>query len=693
MSNTPYIDELIQKIPVPHGKVYFPNIFHLHQPIGQFGNVFEEAYEKSYDQLLKALERHPNVKAAFHITGPLLEWLQASRKEYLERLRQLIARKQVELIGGGYYEPILAIIPDEDKLAQLTKLSRALFTEFGIRPRGMWLAERAWEPHLPKIINDAELEYIFIDDNHLKSAGITPPKIHHTFVTEDQGKRVTVFPINERIRYLIPWKAPEEIFIYLQQEIDKAGKDASLLITNIDDAEKLGMWPGTHNRCYSTSEGMSWIDQWFSLIEQLDWVQSILPSEYIDQHKPQGIIYLPSTSYDKMGVWVLPPDSRRNLEHLLQLAKNKNIPEIENTDISSLVSTYAKGGFWRQFLVKYPEANLLHKRMLFSHKKYKQAVAKCSDFLLDHAYENILAAQCNDVYWHGQFGGVYYYFMRYWAYRYLLAADNIIEKSLDRPYSNVLIEDYNFDGDDEVILENEIYSLFISPRESFSIIEFDYKPAVANIVTTLQSRKESYHTNILEGTYDLWLKSTAREFQLLADDLPTFINSKSLSKVLLPKYDVDSVIVGKSENIFASVRSDWGSKTILLANGSVVVLYEFLPTNSVVEINLSLDDAFANITINDGENYAGIIQMSIQNLEVHSGKLTFTCLNPLEPDITIYFPKFVSEVTVAPIAPLSLEEGTLAHVFQGFTCYMHTKTEQEDVQIRIVAKQKFGAIQ
>ena len=97
---------------------------HNHQPVGNFGWVFADVYEQAYAPMLDALDRHPGVRLALHYTGPLLDWIRAERPEFLERLRALVERGQVELLGGGYYEPVLASLPERDRVGQLAQDGR-----------------------------------------------------------------------------------------------------------------------------------------------------------------------------------------------------------------------------------------------------------------------------------------------------------------------------------------------------------------------------------------------------------------------------------------------------------------------------------------------------------------------------------------------------------------------------------------
>ncbi len=122
---------------------------HNHQPVGNFGWVFAEVFERAYEPMIAALERHPGVRLSLHYTGPLLDWLVAERRDAIERLRALVERGQVEILGGGFYEPVLASLPERDRVGQLVRMGDELERRFGQRPRGAWLAERVWEPDLP----------------------------------------------------------------------------------------------------------------------------------------------------------------------------------------------------------------------------------------------------------------------------------------------------------------------------------------------------------------------------------------------------------------------------------------------------------------------------------------------------------------------------------------------------------------
>src|SRR5216117_4287168 len=95
--------------PVTHDRLAFCFGTHNHQPIGNFDHVLVEATERAYRPFLERLDARPEVRLTVHCTGSLLEWLRERSPRTFDLLGSLAARGQVELLTGGFYEPILAV--------------------------------------------------------------------------------------------------------------------------------------------------------------------------------------------------------------------------------------------------------------------------------------------------------------------------------------------------------------------------------------------------------------------------------------------------------------------------------------------------------------------------------------------------------------------------------------------------------
>src|SRR5438876_11476650 len=135
---------------------------HNHQPVGNFGHVFRKAYDRCYRPFLDIPERHPQLRLTLPYAGPLLEWFEKEEPAFLDRLAKLVMANQVEILGGGFYEPILSVIPDREAVGQVTLLSRWLHRRLGATPRGLWLAERVWEGSLPGQLATTALRYAIV---------------------------------------------------------------------------------------------------------------------------------------------------------------------------------------------------------------------------------------------------------------------------------------------------------------------------------------------------------------------------------------------------------------------------------------------------------------------------------------------------------------------------------------------------
>jgi alpha-amylase len=238
--------------------IHFVFGLHLHQPVGNFDHVFQQHLDDVYQPLLEHLERGGMLPVVLHISGPLLEWLDHHAPAYLDELGRLASDGRLELLLAGFYEPVLASLPRDDRVEQIAWLREALRRRLGAEATGLWLTERAWEPELAADLADAGVRYALVDDRHFLVTGFAPHQLHAPFWTESDGKRVALFPIDERLRYLVPFRPPEESAQYLR-ELRAAGHGLALLA---DDGEKFGGWPGTKEWVY----GKGWLDRFMAAI-------------------------------------------------------------------------------------------------------------------------------------------------------------------------------------------------------------------------------------------------------------------------------------------------------------------------------------------------------------------------------------------------------------------------------------------
>jgi alpha-amylase len=223
-------------------------LIHAHQPVGNFEDVMERCYQQGYLPLHNCSRKHPAIRVGLHYSGPLLLWMETHHPEYFDLLRTLVRRKQVEMVGGGFFEPILAVIPPEDQREQIERLSAYIAEHFGERPSGAWLAERVWEPQLPFVLASAQVGYTLVDDFHFLCAGFEPAELFGAYQAEDRGKSVRLFAGQKALRYLVPWEKVSDSVTYLKESAVMHPDGIAIFG---DDMEKFGVWPGTFEYCYT----------------------------------------------------------------------------------------------------------------------------------------------------------------------------------------------------------------------------------------------------------------------------------------------------------------------------------------------------------------------------------------------------------------------------------------------------------
>jgi hypothetical protein len=439
---------------------------HDHQPVGNFDSVFREAINRAYLPFLETLTDFPRIKVSLHTSGPLLEFIERNHlSAYLNLVRKLAERGQLELVGGGFYEPILQLLPENDRIAQIQLMSDELTRLFGQRPTGLWMTERAWEPHLVRSLALAGVHWTLLDDNGFEKTGLHGTDLFHAYVTEEEGHTITVFPILKELRYKIPWAEPAETLRFIRESPD----DAEVFAYG-DDGEKFGLWPGTYDHVYVGG----WLRRFFQALTDADDIATMTVGEAASSVQPRECVYLPACSYAEMEEWSLAASRQKAFVDLHE----KTSPEDRS---------FLSGGTFRNFLARYPEANRMHKRMLFVGKELGEAGGE--------ARTHYLRSQCNCAYWHGIFGGLYLPHLRDAVYAELLTAERLIAQRR----LGAWLQDTDADGRPEVVMATEHQAFFLHTSGGRLVLWDDLQQSWSwsNVMTRYH---EAYHDRMLEAT-------------------------------------------------------------------------------------------------------------------------------------------------------------------------------------------------
>jgi len=576
-------------------KIYFVFGLHNHQPIGNLSSVFDKAFIDCYLPFLSTLEKFPDLKAVIHNSGALYDWAESKFPDWISGLQKLNQRGQIELVGGGYYEPIFPIITQKDRVGQIKLMNEYLEKTFQSKPKGCWVPERVWEQSLAKTLKRCGFEYTYLDEANFYLKKEINKNVNNLYLTEDQGCPLGLFSIDELLADKVPFIRPEEVIDILISY--KKNKD--IVVTFFCDGEKFGFWPKTHDLIYKKK----WLEKFFTLLTRNPQIQTITSEEANNKFPQKSLVYIGSTTYPKMQKWAL--SYQENLIHRSLVG----VCEKEKRYIK--YRQFIKGGDFKNFFIKYPRLNFMHKRMLALAKKINANL----DYKQDkEAFLNLWKAQTNCAYWHGIFGGFYLPHLRKACYDYLIKAEDFLDKKSKG--IDFFREDIDFDGYKELILKTE-NRIYVFSQLGASLDELSLKNIPLNLVNTVNRVREPYHDRFKNHKFSRYLfydsyQKTCLVDQILKKDLTIkdFRRGAGIYSLSGKFYDF-SKIDGKAFSFSYKEKDISFRKEINLKKSTLGVEYSFDKKNALnkfdfgIEFNLSLSTP-DNLSLEALENKVGL---------------------------------------------------------------------------------------
>jgi hypothetical protein len=403
------------------GKVNIILGVHYHLPNGVPEEEFQALYNYKIRPLVSALHQFPRINMVFHFSGVILHWIERHHPELFVLLEDILSRKQAELLGGGFYEPIMPLLPQTDKIVQIEMLTTYLRRQFGKRPQGCWLPAFLWEQNLVGPLKACGMNYTFLDESYFQAAG-QQGNWHEPCITEDQGKIITVFPVSSSLR-------EENLLAMTEKILGSKGADdpCECLVT---------VFPNF--RVHENPSGEKAEAEYLLLFQEL-------------------------SSVDERIEFTTPSRSYRNLRGLQKRYFTCCAESLESSP--------------RQFLTDYPEAGLIYAKMIHTRVLINQLRG---DKARKHsALEELLKAQDSSLFCPAGLCNVP---VRKAAYRALLEAEKITrDKGSFSPSLSAF--DYDLDGEDEYVFKDEKLSCYIKTKGAF-LFELDYFPRAWNYLDT-----------------------------------------------------------------------------------------------------------------------------------------------------------------------------------------------------------------
>ena len=415
---------------------------HAHVPYGSDPGEFEKTYTDQLLPFISSLNKYPRVQAALHYSGVLLHWIERSHPELFMLIEDMVVRKQIEMLGGGFYEPMLPIIPLQDKIGQIEFLTTYLRRHFGKRPQGCWIPAFAWEQSLVSPLAACGMGFTFLGERQFAlaagcGAAATGAYADAPCICEDQGKVITVFPVLQSLETALAGghadKSVSSLLTALRDDFNKRRPEGTDYIVSI--------FPHKIHSGGKSKEGA-----WSRFFEELsrceNFVETVIPGKLV-----------------------------KNLYSLQKLA----FPDSPNT--ADAVSP-------RRFIVVNPEAGGIYAKMVFTNVLINQLRGDKSRKL--SAREELWKAQGSSLFCRIGKQGLHNRLLRNAAYSALLGAERVTrEKGKFSP--SLAPFDFNMDGAEEWLFRDAKINCYVQSAGG-GIFEMDYLPAAWNYLDTSGGR-------------------------------------------------------------------------------------------------------------------------------------------------------------------------------------------------------------
>jgi hypothetical protein len=534
-------------------------------PEGTEETALEETYQVCWRPFLSVLYRFSDIAAVLHYSGTVLRWLESRHPEFLMLLEEMVLRKQIELLGGGYYAPIFPLIPGPDRLGQVELLTTFIRRSFGKRPRGCWLPDYAWEPGLASSLQSCGFDYTFLPEKHFRVAGASPEEIGTPVMTEDQGRSLLVFPVFDALESLPALMPIVEGLAHLASRL---GEQRLYTL----------LFPGESARELWAASRLESPDVFFersfaALQREGLQFETTTPTRFLKGSRDFDRAYFPGFASALLMERSMAPET-----HGSRARKTPAKPEQPKAEDRPS----ACAGSPRRLLLRHEESLALYAKMHYVRILVGQLRGDKSR--KKTAQEELWKGQCGGAYWRGADGGISRLPVRAAAYSALIEAEKITrQRGSFSP--GIISADMDFDGAKEIMYQGADLNAYLQLRGA-CLSELDSLKTRTNYVNVMDGR--------LEGPRRLCFRDRLSEKGSFGEDKGGFADARySLVEAERPASVASLFREGQAE-LGGKRRSLALKKTYSFRKGGLTVDYEVSNKDSAslalrlgVEFNLA----------------------------------------------------------------------------------------------------------
>jgi len=291
-------------------------VWHFNQPYFEDMKVNSDnlqKYLKSYSNVISFIEKKPKIKSDMVISGMLLYNLVQNQPEFIEKVKDLINKKQLNLLATGFsYSPFNIISPRDIEI-QIQMDRELKFSLFGIKPEGIYFPDLAFNNTTLEPVVKNQITVCYFSDSSIFSGYKDFPGMNYHVPSRviSKGLGLNALIVDTKARQIIKRKSERAIndFINYLTGLQNENKEGKYHIVLVIDAED---W-----------SDITFLEQLFSRLESLAWVsfsssdeifKAIIPTQTILGEKISGSIYRDViTKESTFKPWYEPEDKKSSV--------------------------------------------------------------------------------------------------------------------------------------------------------------------------------------------------------------------------------------------------------------------------------------------------------------------------------------------------------------------------------------------
>ena len=214
-------------------------------------NAHSSAAKAWASKIIGLLSGRPALKLSVFFTGQMLEAL--SKEHEAKQLKEFVANKQLEFLGGPYNDAMLPLFPKELQNLQLKKHKQTL--DFLMEPTGYFCRSHAWEIDLIETLEKCGFEYTLMPDVSVQEALGRKATVTGWFAAEYGGSFMRILTYSQNLSLAFQNSLRAEIINSLKNFNDLGGINCILLNVNLDEVVLNSEWLQTLDT--ASAEGLN----------------------------------------------------------------------------------------------------------------------------------------------------------------------------------------------------------------------------------------------------------------------------------------------------------------------------------------------------------------------------------------------------------------------------------------------------